>query len=180
MDQYIEVLINGFTYNGQMLHIVINYALIIICLYPLFKFTGQWKKIFGKYWISILSVMSILQIYLWFLENVTGVSFIWSALAGLNILIYLRIKRLKVEGVTMIIKLLWISLLCVLVADIYYGFAYPAITTIAHLAATFMGMGIYGIIKLISLMIEKKKIILLIKSDLLLLVARYNRHYHII
>ncbi len=157
MDQYIEVLINGFTYNGQMLHIAINYALIIICLYPLFKFTGQWKKIFGKYWISILSVMSILQIYLWFSENVTGVSLIWSGLAGLNILIYLRIKGLKVEGVPLVKKLLWISLLCVLVADIYYGFTYPAITTIAHLVATFMGMGIYGIIKLISTMIEKKE-----------------------
>jgi hypothetical protein len=151
MNEYIEILVNGFTYGGELLHIVINYALIFICLIPYFKMKVQWKKEFRKYWISILSIMLTLQIYLWFAENVTGVSLIWSALAGLNIVILLRINRLPDEGMTLIIKLLWISLLCVLVADIYYWFIYPAITTIAHLVATFTGIVIYSIVKLISM-----------------------------
>lgn len=141
-----EVLVNGFTYNGQLMHIVINYALIFICLSPFIKVTGQWKRVFRKYWISIFSIMTILQIYLWFAENVTGVSLIWSALAGLNLLMLIRINRLRGEGMALVKKLIWISLLCVLFADIYYWFTFPAITTIAHLVATCVGMGIYGII----------------------------------
>ena len=152
MNKYIEVLVNGLTYHGQMLHIVINYALIFICLYPFFKLKGQWKKVFRKYWISTFSIMSILQIYFWFTEDATGISLIWSALAGLNILILLRIQRQTDEGMPLIKISFWISLFCVLFADIYYWFTFPAITTIAHLLATFMGMGIYGVVMLISRM----------------------------
>ena len=148
--KHAEILVNGFTYSGQLLHIVINYVLIFICLYPYFKQKRQYKKLFWKYWISIVSITLILQIYLWFAENVTGVSLIWSALAGLNILILVKVRQLTDKIMPSIQKLLWISLLSVLVADIYYWFIYPPITTIAHAAATFMGMGIYGIILLIS------------------------------
>jgi hypothetical protein len=155
MNESSEVLVNGFTYSGQALHIVINYLLIFICLLPHWMAKGQEKKILGKYWIGVLVIMLVLQIWVWFEENATGVSLIWSALAGLNILLLVKTRHFPEEVRPLIRQLLWASLLSVLVANIYYWFTFPTITTIAHLIGVFVGMAIYGALLLISRLMKK-------------------------
>ena len=148
MNESLQVLVDGFTYRGQVLHIGINYLLIFICLFPYWMAKGKEKTILGRYWIGVLCIMLVLQIWVWFAENAAGVSLIWSALAGLNILLLVKIRLYPDEINALIRQLLWFSLLAVLVADIYYWFIYPPITTIAHLAGIFVGMVIYGLMLL--------------------------------
>lgn len=157
MNEYIQVLIDGFTYDGQTLNIVINYVLIFICLLPFLKLKQHWSNVFRKYWVSILLIMTALQIYFWFAANFAGLSLVWSALAGLNILILFWIIRDTTEEIIVVKKLMLLSLLCVLFADTYYWFVDPSLTTIAHLSATFLGMIITGIIALVSTINLNKK-----------------------
>ncbi|MEL7530318.1 MAG: hypothetical protein AAFN10_03380 [Bacteroidota bacterium] len=144
MNESLQILVDGFTYRGHMLDIAINYVVLALCLLPYFFAKGKDKVILGNLWVWIGLLMAALQIWIWFEMNESGISLIWSALAGLNILLLVKIKRSPEAENPLIKQLLWASLIAVLAANLYYAITLPPITTIAHIIALLVGMAIYG------------------------------------
>ncbi|MFK7925130.1 MAG: hypothetical protein AB8H47_24450 [Bacteroidia bacterium] len=147
MNESLQILVDGFTYRGDLLDIAINYAVLALCLLP--HLLTKDKPILSNFWVWVLIIETVIQIWIWFSMNESGISLIWSALAGLNILLLVKANRSQ-EGVSLLIKqMLWLSLVAVILANIYYLITLPYITIIAHMIAMIMGMAIYGIIVLV-------------------------------
>lgn len=149
MNESLQVLVDGFSYRGDLLDIAINYVVLALCLSPHLLAKGKDKAILSNFWLWVLIIETALQIWIWFVMNETGISLIWSALAGLNILILVKLYC-SPEGESPLIKqLLWASLIAVIVANVYYVITLPLITLMAHLVAMIMGMAIYGVVLLV-------------------------------
>ncbi len=147
MESPFQILLDGFTYRGHVLDIVINYSLILFCLLPYWRTPEQENKILGKYWLWVGGVMLALQVWVWFSADETGVSLIWSALAGVNMLLLFRYRNAPTLSLRTK-KLLAYSLVGMVIGYVYYGLTLPPITTIAHTVGTLVGMGLYAILRL--------------------------------
>ena len=138
MNNFLRVIRRGVTYDGQVRDVAISYALIAIALLP-YVFAGQrpagstdWS------WAACLGIALVVQVLLWFAVRATGVSIIWSALAGYTLVELWSGGTGIANG--------FLALVAVGGAGagiVYYGLIYPLITTIAHLCAVVLGVGIW-------------------------------------
>ncbi|MEO0470182.1 MAG: hypothetical protein AAF206_11215 [Bacteroidota bacterium] len=149
IDGPLGILIGGFFYRGNLLDIGINYLLLFLCLLPFFHAKGRQKELLGREWLWISLLFLVLQIWIWFSEHETGISLIWSALAGVNLILIWRNWK-EAEFAPRIRNLLIMSLIAVLLGDLYYAITLPPITTIAHGIASVVGMGVYGVMRLVG------------------------------
>ena len=66
MDDVLQVIINGLTYEGQVLHIVINYTLIILLVMPFLIFYNRAPCKKSCTWLVRLVIAVIVQVAVWF------------------------------------------------------------------------------------------------------------------
>ena len=137
MSNFIETLTNGFTYSGTTFHMLINYGLIVLTLLPLILLSKT-EKI--KPWHFAFIFSFLFQIFLWFFPGAEGVSVVWCAMAGFGLMHLLK-NRLAITMAKY--QLVGISLFPALIGNVYYAVTFPLITTIAHVCAVLMGMGLY-------------------------------------
>lgn len=137
MNDILTILFNGLTYGGDLNLTIINYAITVITIIP-FLSTNLKSIVFR--WKLILLIAVILQSFFWFILLAQGISIIWNTLAGLLIIVLLRIKS-QLSKNTMF--LIYLSIVSAIIADVYFGVSFPLITTIAHLVAIAMGIFLY-------------------------------------
>lgn len=140
MNKILQTFIDGFTYNGSIKHSMINYVLILFTVLPhLPAVRSQIKGSRGR-WIWTLMTTVFVQILLWFLLDVVGVSIIWCSMAGFNLLVLLKGETYNQHRKKMLII---VSLLLSSIGIVYYAVNLPPITTIAHIIAAVMGVGLF-------------------------------------
>ena len=136
MNEIFQTLCNKSTYEGSVMHSILNYALIILTLLP----HTTVNKTKNKSWLWAFLISVFVQVLLWYLAGAVGVSVIWSSMAGFNLLFF-RTFKLYISGKR---KLLFIiSITAALAAIIFYGILFPFITTTAHITAVLMGIGLF-------------------------------------
>lgn len=128
----LQTLAEGATYANHPFHYVLNYSVLLVMLVPnLFGFGNNTKA-----WLVLFILFTILQISLWFLTGAVGISLIWCALAGYNLLVFFTYR--KQEHATALLLLL--SPLVALAAIVFYAIYFPPLTTIAHGIALVLGI----------------------------------------
>ncbi len=137
MNKITQTLIDGFTYNGSALHIIINYAVLFFSVLP--HLTAAQKKGRRIFWLVLL-ISLLVQVALWFIFKGAGISVIWCSLAGYNLLLF---RRTKLKTGDRNKTLFLISLFTALAGIIYYAVTLPPITTIAHVVGLLMGIGLF-------------------------------------
>ncbi len=144
MNGFRQVIRRGLTYEGQIRDVLINYTLIILVLLP-YVFAEQrtggsrdWA------WAAILAIALLVQVLLWFAVRATGVSIIWSALAGF---ILMDLWRGGMGGAQRNTYLALLVLGGAGAGIVYYALTYPPITTIAHLCAVLLGIAVWFVLR---------------------------------
>lgn len=137
MNNALHTIGNGLSYGGQLLHILINYTLILLTVAPFLLNGDRPAKLKQQGWIVNLVVITFLQIVVWFVPGGVGVSLIWCAMAGYLALHYWRAGFEDAEKRK---RLAQIALIAALATIVYYAVAFPVITTVAHLIALLVGM----------------------------------------
>jgi membrane associated rhomboid family serine protease len=152
MNDMLQVIINGLTYEGQTLHIIINNTLIVlvIMLFLLFDIRASRKE--SRAWLGCLAIAVIVQVAVWFAAravgiSVVGVSLIWCMMMGYLLIDYSR-GNLGRAGCGRGLVLTALGIGCG--GIVYYMVAFPAITTIAHLVAAGIGIGLFYLMRLIA------------------------------
>ncbi len=140
MNNFLRAIRRGMTYDGQIRDVAINYGLIAIALLP-YVFAAQRREDVTDWsWAACLGIALLVQVLLWFTVRATGVSIIWSALAGYTFM------ELWSGGTGIAQQNGFLALVALGGAGagiVYYGLIYPLITTIAHLCAVVLGVGIW-------------------------------------
>ncbi|MCY1633237.1 hypothetical protein [Marinifilum sp. D737] len=137
MNDIITTLFNGFTYGGDLKLSVLNYALLVVAVLPFFL---PMLQSIAKRWGIVLIVAVVVQATFWFVLRAQGISIIWNAIAGMLVLVVFR------HRLSLLMKTKWmivVSIAVVILADVYFGFTFPLITTIAHGAAFLFGVILY-------------------------------------
>jgi hypothetical protein len=152
MNDVLQVIINGLTYAGQTPHIIINYALIILLVIPFLLFDNRSPSKESRAWLGCLVIAVIIQVAVWFAAralgiSAVGVSLVWCIMVG-----YLLIDdsngKLGRAGSRRGFVLIALGAGCG--GIVYYMVAFPAITTIAHLVAVAIGVGLFYLMRLIA------------------------------
>lgn len=147
MSDILHTLSNGLTYEGQLLHIIINYTLIILTIVPFLldrDSSTNWKY---RGWIVSFVIITSFQVAVWFLIDAVGVSLIWCTMAG-YIVVYYWLDGLRQDKVTN--RLARVALLSAFAVMVYYAVVFPIITTVAHVVAVLIGIGLFFIMRSIS------------------------------
>lgn len=152
MNDVLQVIINGLTYEGQMLHIIINYALIMLVVMPFLLLDNRAVSKESRAWLGCLAIAVIVQVAVWFAAravgiSVVGVSLIWCMMVGYLLIDYSR-GNLGRAGYRRGFVLVALGTGCG--GIVYYLVAFPAITTIAHLVAVGIGAGLFYLMQLIA------------------------------
>jgi hypothetical protein len=124
-----QTIIDSITYKGYESHIAINYVMIVLTLLP---FLSDYDD--SRRWLTCLTFITSIQVLLWFIMNVIGISLIWCAMAGFLGREYCIGKYN--DGST-----IWIFCNIVLVV-LYYAMFENIETTIAHIIAIMIGYSI--------------------------------------
>jgi heme A synthase len=92
MKDVLQIIISGLTYEGQILHIIINYALIILAVMPFLFFDNQGPRKESRAWLVCLAITVIVQVAVWFAARVVGISVVGASLINVHTrgLIFLR------------------------------------------------------------------------------------------
>lgn len=126
-----DLIITALGYDGSVLDTVLNAVVLIAVLTAL---SAQRRS---PWWI-VLIVMAVLQVALWLAAGAVGFSVVWAGLAG-AVVVELGVRSgSRPRQLSMLV----IALVVVLAAIIYYAVTLPLITTIAHLLALVLGVGI--------------------------------------
>ncbi|PSR51955.1 hypothetical protein AHMF7605_29025 [Adhaeribacter arboris] len=140
MNPLFQTLVTGATYAGSFHHSSINYTLLLIAILPHLMGREQLAKKNQSSWLWTLLSSTLIQISLWFLVNAIGISLIWNALAGFNLLFFTRNNYL----LAYLKRLFFLSgFTIIFMAIVYYLIIFPVITTIAHVIAILLGVGLY-------------------------------------
>jgi len=127
----VDLIITALGYDGSVLDTVLNAVVLIAVLTAL---SAQRRS---PWWI-VLIVMAVLQVALWLAAGAVGFSVVWAGLAG-AVVVELGVRSgSRPRQLSMLV----IALVVVLAAIIYYAVTLPLITTIAHLLALVLGVGI--------------------------------------
>lgn len=147
MNNLLQIISDGLTYEGNVLHSCINYGLIAITIAPRFVLPKRSHISRGRQWMACLLIAVGVQIVLWFGLGAVGVSVVWSTLAG-----YSLIERVSgSEAHESVYRgVLNVALLSALVGILYYAVTFPIITTIAHGVALLMGVAIWYLLRFAS------------------------------
>jgi hypothetical protein len=139
MGNALQAIVNGLTYEGNVMHSRINYSLIVITVMPFPVSSRHLPKVRVRRWIICLLIALAAQIILWFVADAIGVSVIWCTMAG-----YLLMERIHLSRTLELFRhhLFTTALICALGAILYYALTFPMITTLAHGIAVLMGIGI--------------------------------------
>lgn len=144
MSDILHILGNGLTYEGQLLHIIINYTLIILTVAPFLLHRDSSNNRKHRGWLESFAIITFFQVVVWFAMNAVGVSLIWCTMAGYIGVCYWR-DGLRQEKVTN--RWTLVALLSAFAAIIYYAVVFPIITTVAHVVAVLIGIGLYFIMR---------------------------------
>ncbi len=152
MNAVLEVIINGLTYEGQTLHIIINYTLIMLVIMPFLLSDNRAVSKGSRAWLGCLAIAVIVQIAGWFAARVVGisavgVSLIWCMMVSYLLIDYSR-GNLGRTGHRRRFVLVALGAGCG--GIVYYMVAFPAITTIVHLVAAGIGVGLFYLMQLIA------------------------------
>ena len=126
-----DLIITALGYDGSVLDTVLNAVVLIAVLTAL---SAQRRS---PWWI-VLIVMAVLQVALWLAAGAVGFSVVWAGLAGAVVVELVVRSGSRPRQHSMLV----IALVVVLAAIIYYAVTLPLITTIAHLLALVLGVGI--------------------------------------
>jgi len=127
----VDLIITALGYDGSVLDTALNAVVLIAVLTAL---SAQRRS---PWWI-VLIVMAVLQVALWLAAGAVGFSVVWAGLAG-AVVVELGVRSgSRPRQLSMLV----IALVVVLAAIIYYAVTLPLITTIAHLLALVLGVGI--------------------------------------
>lgn len=125
-----QTIISALTYDGSVFDTVLNAVVLVIVLAALLA-QGR-----SPWWVVAIVVV-VLQVVLWFALDVVGFSLVWSGLAGAAIVEFIAARRAKRRW-----SALAVGVVASLAAILYYAVALPPITTIAHLLALLVGVGL--------------------------------------
>ena len=140
MDQIVQTFVDGITYSGSLKHTLINHALLLIAILPHLVGRTQMMMKNNSNWIYALFSGTVVQILIWFSLNVVGISLIWSALTGFNLIFFYVNNNSPLS----LKKAIFVSSFAIVfIAIIYYFIISPIITTVAHFLAILMGSGFY-------------------------------------
>lgn len=140
MSQVLQMIGNGLTYEGQVLHIIINYALVALTVIPFPRPDNRVQRGSSHAWLGCLAIASGVQVVVWFTMRAVGISIIWCAMAGYLFMDYTRgdIGQAREKP-----QLAMVALVAAGIGIVYYAAAFPIDTTVAHLVALVMGIGIF-------------------------------------
>ena len=62
MKDVLQVIINGLSYEGQVLHIIINYTLIMLMVMPFLLFENRAPSEESRAWLGCLAIAVIVQV----------------------------------------------------------------------------------------------------------------------
>ena len=127
-----DLIITALGYDGSVLDMALNAVVLIAVLTAL---SAQRRS---PWWI-VLIVMAVLQVALWLAAGAVGFSVVWAGLAGAVVVELVVRSGSRPRQHSMLV----IALVVVLAAIIYYAVTLPLITTIAHLLALVLGVGIH-------------------------------------
>lgn len=137
MNEWISTIENGLSYNGSALHMLINYFLIGISVLP--YCIGTVRRQSSGAWVLALLIVSLVQVLLWFLLGVVGVSVIWCAMTG-YLLVDFKRRGLKLAWKN---GLMLFSILMGVGGIFYYFISFPMLSTVAHVVALLIGGGLF-------------------------------------
>lgn len=141
-------ILNGLTYAGDLIDILINYALILIVLLPYFLSLRRAPRSHTRRWLLGLAIIAAGQVAVWFAWRAVGVSLVWSGMAG-----YLAADFLRDRTFTLRRQRRWVTAALILAgAGVYfYAITLPMITTWFHLGGVAAGVLTYfGVRQLLS------------------------------
>jgi len=153
MNEVLHVIINGLIYNGaghETLHILINYALIVLIIMPFLCNRAPIRD--NHVWIGCLAAAIIVQVTMWLAAggigiSVIGVSLIWCTMAGYLLMDY---SRSNLGRASQRRWLVLVALAATFGGIVGYAVAFTAITTIAHLVAVVVGIALFYLIRFIA------------------------------
>lgn len=131
MSKTIQTLIDGFTYAGEVKHIIVNYLMLLITILPIVMYGSSGPKI-KRAAFGVLLVMAAFQVFLWFAVAAVGISVTWCALGGINFVTALKYKEYRKP-------LYYLSIVSAVIAITYYAFTLQKEVTFAHIAAVVLG-----------------------------------------
>ena len=147
MGRALQVIANSLTYEGQALHIIINYALVALTVVPFLcpRCRGQRRSSYA--WLGSLAAAAGVQVVVWFAAQAVGVSIIWCAMAGYLFIDYTRGNSGQAREKP---QLAMVALVAAGLGIAYYAVTSPIETTVAHLVALVMGIGAFFFIQFLS------------------------------
>ncbi|SEK50347.1 hypothetical protein SAMN05428989_0237 [Pseudoxanthomonas sp. GM95] len=126
-----EVALRGLTYDGCVLHSVINHGLCVVMTVALaWKTPSSGRRHAG--WLVCLLLVSALQVMLWWF-GAMGVSLVWCALCGYGLTQFRGTRGAARVGLV-------VALLLAVAGLVFYAMTFPAITTVAHACAVLVGV----------------------------------------
>jgi hypothetical protein len=135
------------TYNESLSDIYINYFLILVTFTTLLTIPSSMNSPYYKYYLIISTLFLIMyQITLCLIVGCVGVSIVWSAYSGMSYCLLLHNDKYKIVNFQFQHKfLIYIQFMIVILTWLYYYFMEEIITSIAHILAFLLGMGIHYI-----------------------------------
>lgn len=144
MSDLLHVLASRLTYEGNLLHSLINHGLIALTAAPFLAPAPRSEAQAVRGWIGCFLLALAVQVLLWFAVGAGGVSVVWCAMAGFGASVRTgRTGALGARGG----RLLTIAIAGALVGILYYAATFPIITTVAHGVAVAMGAGTFHVFR---------------------------------
>ncbi len=140
MKEFRHVIRRALTYEGQVRDVVINYALIVLVVLPYVFVRNRAGGPGGWGWTVCLAIALVVQVLLWFAVQATGVSIIWSALAGF---LLMDLWRRAMGDAQPNRYLALLALVSTGAGIVYYALTFPPITTIAHICTVAFGIVVW-------------------------------------
>jgi hypothetical protein len=147
----VHIIIPALTYDGSVFDTALNAVVLVILI------TALVLQSRSPWWITFVT-MAVLQVVLWFALEATGISVVWSGLAGAA-LVDLVVGRLPDRGASAPSRrwMLATAVTVSIAAITFYVVALPPLSTVAHLLALMVGAGLHTLIRRSSRRCAAKK-----------------------
>jgi hypothetical protein len=150
----VHIIIPALTYNGSVFDTALNAVVLVILITAL---TVQSRS---PWWITLVAMMT-LQLVLWFALEASGISVVWSGLAGAALvdLVGRRLSSRRTPAPARLSRATdpesrqWVLATAVGIAAaamVFYAVALPPITTVAHVLALVVGAGIHALTRWVA------------------------------
>jgi hypothetical protein len=136
------------TYNGSDTDVILNYIALVLGFIPLLWMGTKLRSNDRVFCLLTTVFLSVFQIMLClYAFDCTGISIVWSAICGFNIMLYFTLERMIGNDGSAILKYgieITLVLFCIycLVLWVYYAVVEVFLTTIAHACALVLGLSI--------------------------------------